>query len=619
MTTFQTSQLDFDNIKENLKTYLKRRSEFNDYDFEASGLSNILDVLAYNTHLNGLIANFGLNEAYITSAQLRSSVVSIAQTLGYNIRSRTASRANLNLSLNLSDAVSIPSSITIPSGTRFTASVDGVSYTFRTLEAYTATNDGSDIFTFVTDDGSPDIPVYEGRLKTKTFIVNDEDERQVFVIPDETIDTETLTVLVYDTYNSTTFTSYVDINNATQVSSDSTFYNVLETPNGNYELSFGDGQTTGLKPTVGNKVVITYLSTVGPEANSAASFTPISQVTIGAESFDLQVATASRSHGGANRQSIESIRQNAPLGFAAQNRLVTALDYETTILSRFPSVTDVVAWGGEDNNPPTYGNVYVGLLFDDGVSTASQNAVKDNISSVLNENLAVLSVDVSFVDPEITYLEIETQFYFNPNLTSLTQSTIESQVNSKVSQYVEDNLKTFKGTFRKSNLAANIDEISSSILSTEINVKVQQRLTPITSLDPTGTPVQTSYQFDFPVAIATPSATDYILTSTSFVYDGSVVTVKNQLGSTKLQLVNANNDVIVDNIGQYTPATGRVQLTGFAPGVISSGDSFIKFSAKPSNDNVLKPLRNYYYDIDNQVSFAAAIVDRQNTAVSLTT
>lgn len=616
-TTFQSTELDFDAIKQNLKSYLQRRGEFTDYDFEASGLSNILDVLAYNTHFNGLIANFGLNEAYLTSAQLRSSVISIAQTLGYNIRSRSSSVANVNLSLNLSSAPVKPTSVTLPSGTSFTASVDGVTYTFQTRATYTATNDGSNIYTFVDNDGNQELPIYEGTSRTKTFIVQEEDENQIFVIPDETIDTSLAVVKVYDTYNSTSFNAYTPLADAITITPTSRFFSIRETPNGYYEVSFGDGQTTGLKPTVGNKVEIEYLSCVGPDANGASSFTPVSQVTVNAINYDLTVSVVASSHNGALRQSIESIRQNAPLGFASQKRLVTAEDYKTSILTKYSSVNDAVAWGGEDNDPPNYGVVYVGLLFNDNVSDASKTAVKDDIKSSLNENLAILSIDVEFVDPVITYLQIETTFTFNPDLTSLTQNTIEGQVTSKVNEYVENNLKNFTGIFRKSNLSTEIDAVSESILSSEIVTKVQQRLTPISVATADTNSNSSTYNITFPVALAAPDDVNYIVTSTSFDYNGTTCTIKNKLNTTKLQIVDANNLPIVDNIGSYTPNTGKIQLVGFAPGIITSGDDFIKITAKPLNDNNIKPLRNYYLDNDRSVSFAAAVVDRGTQQVSL--
>lgn len=615
-TTFSTTQLDFESIKESLKLYLRRQPEFADYDFEASGLSNILDVLAYNTHFNALMANFALNEAYLGSAQLRSSVISIAQTLGYNVRSRTAARANLNLSLNLTAAAIKPASITLPAGTRFTTSVDGIAYTFQTRSTYVAVNSGG-VYTFTTTDGDIDIPVFEGSSRTKTFIVQNEDERQIFVIPDDTIDTSLVNVNVYDTYASTSFTTYTNINGVTAITPDSTFYRIVEAPNGFYELNFGDGITTGRKPTVGNKVIIEYISTSGPDANGAASFTPVSQITVNSVNYDLTVAVAAASHGGAVRQSIESIRANAPLGFAAQNRLVTAEDYKTTILSRFSSVVDAVAWGGEDNDPPNYGVVYVGLLFDDGVSDASQTAVKDNIRNTLNENLAVLSIDVEFVDPVVTYLNIATEFSFNPNLTGLTQNTVENQVFSAVQQYVNDNLETFTGTFRKSNLSTLIDAVSPAVLSSDITVSLQQRLTPITTATTDDASVSSSYSLSFPVVLASPDDVNYRITSTQFIFNGISCTVKNQLGSTKLQIVDANNTPVVDNIGSYNPTTGKIMLVGFAPGLITSGESFIKFNAVPASDNTIKPLRNYYFDIDLSTSFAVANIDRQDTRVQL--
>lgn len=195
-TTIQSSELDFDTLKANLKTYLQAQSEFADYDFEGSGLSNILDVLAYNTHLNGLITNFGLNEAFLNTAQLRSSVVSHAESLGYTPRSYTAASASLNLSINIS-AASRPTSVTLPRGTQFTSNISGVTYTFRTRELYTANDDGSGSYVFKTSNDSTDIPVYEGTEKTKTFFVGETDDIQVYVIPDSTLDTESLIVRVY--------------------------------------------------------------------------------------------------------------------------------------------------------------------------------------------------------------------------------------------------------------------------------------------------------------------------------------------------------------------------------------------------------------------------------------
>lgn len=610
-TTFSTAQLDFETIKENLKIYLKKKSEFADYNFEASGLSNILDVLAYNTHLNALMTNFALNESYLSSAQLRSSVITIAQMLGYSIRSRSSSTASLNLTLNLSTASVKPASITLPAGIKFSTSVNGVAYTFQTFEPYTATNNNG-IYEFVTSTGSTDIPVYEGTLKRKTFIVQTSDERQVFIIPDETIDTQLVEVKVYDTYTSTSYDTYTDIFGEAKITTDSKFYKIYETPNGYYELNFGDGVTFGRKPTVGNKIVVDYISCVGADANGATSFTPVSQVTVNNVNYNLGVVVASASYGGAPRQSIESIRANAPLSFASQQRLVTAEDYKTTILTKYSSVDDVVAWGGEDNDPPNYGVVYCGLLFKDGVSTSSQNIIKDEITSLLNENLAILSIDISFIDPVVIYLNPSIYFNFNPALTKSTQSTLENVVLNTVQRYVDDNLKSFSGIFRKSNLASAIDDIGDHILSTEISVTLQQRLTPITAASSINPSQKGAYSFTYPVALADPDDENYIITSSTFYYNGYVSSIKNELNSTKLQVVDINGNIIVDNIGSYTPTTGKIDIVGFAPGIITSGESFIKLHAKPANDNTIKPLRNYYLDLDTSTTISSGIVDRSS-------
>lgn len=189
MATIQSSDLDFNTLKNNLKTYLQRSSEFQDYDFEASGLSNILDVLAYNTHINGLIANLGINESFLSSSQLRSSAVSHAETLGYRPRSKTASKATVTVSASTGSGAD--ASATLPQYSTFTASIDGQSYTFQTLEQYTALNDGSGNFSFKTTAGSANLEITEGTVKTKTFIVGDAEDEQVYIIPDSNLDTVT--------------------------------------------------------------------------------------------------------------------------------------------------------------------------------------------------------------------------------------------------------------------------------------------------------------------------------------------------------------------------------------------------------------------------------------------
>ena len=289
MAIIKSTDLDFDTIKRSLKDYFKQQSEFSDYNFEASGLSNILDVLAYNTHINGLTANLAVNESFLNSAQLRSSVVSHAENLGYYPRSKIGSTATVNITAETSDTTT--STATLPANSSFTTSVDDVSYTFLTTEDHIATNDGSGNFAFKTTANSADLVIKEGSIKTKTFIVGDVDDEQIYVIPDDSLDTTTISVKVFDTTSSSTFSSYTDIKNAVRVDTTSRVFIVRETPNGFYELTFGEGNVLGRAPIAGNKIEVTYFQVQGSLANNASSFTPSGTVTIGSTSHTPTVTT----------------------------------------------------------------------------------------------------------------------------------------------------------------------------------------------------------------------------------------------------------------------------------------------------------------------------------------
>ena len=239
-TNITSTALDFDTIKNSLKTYFAQQPEFSDYNFETSGLSNILDVLAYNTHFNGLTANFATNEAFLNTAQLRSSVVSHAEALGYRPRSRTPSSSSLTLYVNLSGVANRPSSITLNSGWEFNASNESETFKFITDKNYSAVDDGNGLYSFTDVNGNSNIKVFQGEFKTKTFIVDDTAENQIYVIPDESLDTGKITVNVYDTPTSTKFTSYYFLDTALTVDSTTTFFDIKEAPNGYYEINFGD-------------------------------------------------------------------------------------------------------------------------------------------------------------------------------------------------------------------------------------------------------------------------------------------------------------------------------------------------------------------------------------------
>jgi len=607
-TNITSTQLDFDSIKNKLKTFFAQQSEFEDYDFEAAGLSNLLDVLAYNTHFNGLVANFALNESFLTTAQLRSSVLSHAESLGYTPRSKTSATAYLNLQITNTNS-GRSGTATLPANTKFSSTVDGVSYTFQTLVPYTATDDGNGVYRFQTGAGSYSIPVIEGVSTTKTFYVGEASERQLYIIPDENMDSSTLDVKVYNSANSSEYTQYTDLDEASSVTSSSTYYDIHEAPNGFFELHFGDGVTTGVAPTAGNKIVVTYLSSNGAAANTGATFSAQSTISMDGASYSLSVSTAVVATGGRAKEDIETIRQNAPIAFAAQQRLVTANDYEGLIKQNFSSVNDVSAWGGEDNDPPEYGKAFVSLRFADGVSAAAQQIIKDSIVNDLTNNLSIMSIDTKFVDPTTAFVGCSITFNYNPNLSTTPVNLVESQVITLVQNYFTDNLKTFGGIFRRSNLLTAIDDLSPAVLNSKMDVTVRQSFTP--ELSDTRT-----YNIYLPMEIAAPDSLTAKITTNVFTYDNKLCTIRNQLSSTKLQVVDIDDNVVVDNIGLYYPQTGRVNIVGFAPTAISVG-SQIQLTTIPANQSTVKPLRNYILDLDPNRTSARGVLDYETTTTAL--
>jgi len=595
-STVKSADLDFTNIKARLKDYLKKQPEFSSYDFEASGLSNVLDVLAYNTHINALTANFSMNESFLTSAQLRSSVVSHAQMLGYEVRSRTASNAIINISVNLAGVGNRPAKLELARGRQFTSSIDGTTYTFRTRETVYASDDGSGLYKFKTATGSENILIYEGVEKTKTFQVGEKTERQIYVIPDKTIDTSTANVLVYETVGSSNFVTYTPLSLAIQIDANSTHFSIHESPNGYYELNFGDGISFGKSPEPGEKIVVTYLSCKGSLANNGTLFTPTSDISVNGIGYPLSVTTNTESSGGASKQSIESIRQLAPIAFASQKRLVTSLDYKAAIESNFSQVSSASVWSGDENVPINYGKVFISLNFTSGTSSSVQQAVKDAIVTNYTNNLSVMSITTEFVDPQYVYLEVNSNFQFDPGLTGFTLGGMETRVFNYIKSYFTDYLRDFGSIFRKSNLATEIDALDKSILSNSIDLKVQMRLY-------------------FPSEIATPDDVFFRVQTDTFEYEGIPAQIKNKLSSTTLQIYDLDGVVLLDNIGSYNPAAGSVSFIGFSPSQIISGNDFLKVSVLPQNDGYVEPLRNYILVLDAGKSSATARLDRQTPSL----
>ena len=607
-TTIKSTDLDFDTIKQKLKDYLKSKDEFTDYDFEGAALSNVLDVLAYNTHMNGLIANFALNESFLNTAQLRSSIVSHAEALGYVPTSYTASRAFISASLIIAGG---PSAITLPRGTLLEAAIGTTTYTFRTLEVYSAVPSAAGVYQLTTSTGSVNIPVYEGTEKTKTFFVGAKAEYQAYIIPDSTADINTLQVKVFESSTSSESSgiTYDKLSTAVDITPASRYYQIKESPNGYFEVLFGDGISTGIAPVAGNKIVITYLTPTGPDANGATGFGNFS-LTVGNSSYTVSVTTESASAGGSFKESIESIRQNAPIRFASQQRLVTSSDYRSQIASRYSSyLDDVIAWGGEDNIPPKYSTTFVGLKFKTGVADILQQDIKTDIVNDLTSNLSIMGVDTSFVDPVTTFLELGLVFNLDPDLTTLTPKSVETTIKTFIQTYFNTNLQKFGKTFRRSNLLSEIDNTDGAILNSKMTVKVQQRFTPILNSS-------LAYELDFPAVIAAPDDVNYIISSNRFVLANSTCTIRNRLNTNRLEVVSSGNDIIIDNLGYYDAAAGKVVIEGFKPSRVLN-DTQIKISIVPANESTVRPLRNYILDLDFAKLAVTSQLDYQTTELTL--
>ena len=617
--TVKTSDLDFASIKSSLKAHLQQQTEFADYDFEASGLSRILDVLAYNTHINGLTANMAVNESFLGSSQLRSSVLSHAETLGYTPKSKTSAAVTINATVSIPSG---PDTITIPAGSVFTGDVDDTTYTFTNLNPASASN--------VSDTYTLSIPTIEGSIKTKTFAVGNELDVQTYVIPDKKIDISTLRVVVYDNFtNVDIFNTYYNINNVATIDDDSRVYMIRETSNGYYEMFFGDGNILGKAPVAGNKIEIAYIVSNGSLANGADTFTG-PNIAFEDEFYQLNITTTSPSAGGSEKESISSIKLNAPRGYTTQNRLVTANDYRAMILKNYSTyIRDAITWGGNDNIPPQYGKVFISLNYRDGVSEEVKAQQQTQMTNQLISNLSIMSIDAVFVEPEETFLELQTVFNLDASQTSTSVEQMKAVVNSTIQTYMLSDLSNFDSVFRRSNLLTRIDAISPAILNSRMTVKMQQRINMdqiiadieaqltangVTEFDDY---IEQDYSIDFPVMLAEPDKDDHIVTSSVFKSNGQNVLIKNKLGSTQLQLLDVDNVVKIANVGYYEPANGKVYLNALRIDKIGYVGTGVKMSATPANQSTIRPLRNYIITYDSGASSTQGFVDYGATKVLL--
>ena len=460
------TELDFDSIKTSLRTFLRQQTEFQDYDFEGAGLSVLLDILAYNTHYNAYYLNMIANEAFLDSASLRNSVVSHAKRVGYTPRSVRASRAIVTVNVATSSANA--GSLTIPSGYAFSSSqLDGVSYNFVTIESNTTTTKVANNFIFTN------VPIYQGQLAsysyTNSFSTN---PKQIFTIPDANIDTTTLKVSVSQSSSNTETAVYDLSTNALTVDSTSEVYYLQEGKGGEYEIYFGD-DVLGKKIPDGGIISVEYLITDSAASNKANSF--VSTVSIGGFST-IYVNSILAASGGTQRESVDSIKFAAPLSLLSQNRAVTKNDYIKLILQNYPSFEAVNVWGGEENDPPVYGKVFISAKPKLGFEVSDTE--KDFVKNTILKPISVLTITPEIVDIDYNYLKIEANVFYNKSKMSLNDSELKAALKTVIQNYTDTNLNQFNSYFRFSGLETTIDDFNRAIISNEVTLFVAKKFRP---------------------------------------------------------------------------------------------------------------------------------------------
>ena len=580
-TKLQVTELDFDDIKDNLKTYMKNQTEFSDYNFEGSGLSTIIDLLAYNTHYLGMNANMALNEAYLDTATLRSSVVSHAKTLGYTPRSARAPVAYLEVTINNPNLTSI----TVDKGTKFTTQVDGTTYAF-VVNATRSSTPVNGILRF------SNLEVYEGTLVTAKYTVDNNDVEKKYMLTDNRADTTTLKVSVQNSASDVSTTTYTLASDISQVTATSNVYFLQENEDGKFEVYFGDN-VVGKKPTDGNIVILEYIVTNKEKANGASTF---SGTSVGGET-DITIATTSAASGGAEPETIQSIKYNAPLDFASQGRAVTTDDYKVIVPKVFADTQAVQIWGGEDNDPPVYGQVFISIKTNSGINlTQSQ---KDTIASSLDK-FNIASVRPSIVDPETTKIKLTTSFKFNSNVTNKTTSDLETLVRKTITDYNSSSLLKFDGIFRFSKLTGLIDDTDPSILSNITTLRIQKTIVPVLN-------TVSKYNLAFSNALYNPhsghnSVMGGITTSTGFFISGKTQEhFIDDDGNGNLRAYSLTGGTtrtyLETNIGTINYVTGLLSITDL--NVTSSTEtSGIIVTVTPSSNDIV-PVRNQLLEIDN--------------------
>ena len=608
----RVTELDFDQIKENLKIYLKAQKEFTDYDFDGSGFDILLDSLSYNTHYLGFNANMLANEMFLDTSSLRSSAVSHAKTLGYEITSARAPFATINVSLKTDSNTK-----TMPAGTAFTTTLDGVNYQFVTIADITGTKFGNS----VNFDAQK---VYEGTYVTSRYTVDTSDLEQRFILRDNRADTSTLTVKVQSSASDSTTVTYTKATDITQLEKTSTVYYLQEIENGRHEVYFGD-DVVSKAVNDGNIVILQYVVTNKTEANGAFVFTPpasIDGVT------DITLTTVERATGGSEPESIQSIKLNAPLDYASQGRCVTTGDYEVFVRKLFPQTQAVNVFGGEQGSynsstgvtsTPEYGKVFISVKSTTGANlTTSQ---KTQLVSDLSK-FTVASISPVIVDPETTKLRLTSSIVYNASATTKLASELVTAVTTELTDYNTSTLQTFNGQYRASAVSKLIDEADTAILNNTTTVKLSKDFVPTLG-------TTKSYNIAFNNALLHPedgylSSTGGVLFSTGFKVGTDTTTEfffdDDGNGNLRRYALIGTTRSYADNVaGSIDYASGYISINNINITAISNVDgetsTAIRLVITPATNDIV-PVRNQLLEIDFTNTSISASIDTATSSGS---
>jgi hypothetical protein len=574
------AELDFDSIKNNLKDYFASQTEFTDHDFGGSAISVMLDILAYNTYYNAYYVNMLASESFLDSAQLRDSVVSKASMLGYTPQSSTGAKANVSISVTPTDA---PASVTIDKYTQFTSTVNGTAYTFCTSGSTTVLANGSSYI-------ATGVELTQGTPLTFRYTANTSNTEQKFLLPNANTDTDTLTVTIQESATDTNTAVYTKATDITTINSTSNVYFINEHTNGQFRVQFGDG-VLGRKPTTGNIVLLKALVSEGADVNGANTF---SAAGTGGGYATSQVTVSNAASGGSDRETVESIKFNAPKTYETQNRAVTTDDYKKIVEGNVSGLDSVSVWGGQDHSTPTFGKVYVSAkpTGATSLSAAQITSIKEAVSSY---NMVAITPEV--VDPDIVDLIFNTTVKYDSRLTTLSSGAVAESVIDTMQTYKTNNLLKFGSIFRYSTLSTSIDNTESSIISNLTTITAKKGITPSTT-------TADSYTISFNNAIYNPSTTyEGAVTSSAFAYTDSTGTAYSTCylddlnGIFRIYYLSGSDKVILsETAGTVTYSNGYISITSFMPD--SFDGSTLDFTITPAT-NDLVPVRNQIFEIAN--------------------